>query len=95
MCLPSPVNRCTGSTGRSPSEIPPSYAEAIKAAGRIADNGTLSTLEKLSNHAELSIAKEATRALGGLGPDCKCFDVDFDCNVTLKDFAALQMHFGD
>ena len=33
--------------------------------------------------------------LGGLDPECKCFDVDFDCNVTLKDFASLQKNFGE
>ena len=33
--------------------------------------------------------------LGGLGPECKCFDVDFDCKVTLRSFASLQMNFGD
>lgn len=46
-------------------EIPPTYAEAIRAAGKIADPGTLAQLQKLSNHKELPIAQEGTRALGG------------------------------
>ena len=33
--------------------------------------------------------------LGGLETECQCFDVDFDCNVTLRDFASLQVNFGD
>lgn len=32
---------------------------------------------------------------GALGPECKCFDVDFDCGVSLSDFASLQVNFGD
>ena len=46
-------------------EIPPSYLEGIRAAGRIADNSTLSKLQKLSNHQEIVIARAATAALGG------------------------------
>jgi len=46
-------------------EIPPSYLEAIRAAGAIADAGTLSKLEDLSDHGELTIAVAATQALGG------------------------------
>lgn len=50
---------------RFKGEIDPSYAEAIRAAGAIADTGSLSTLLKLSNHSDIPIAKEATVALGG------------------------------
>lgn len=32
---------------------------------------------------------------GGLEAECKCFDVDFDCGVSLRDFASLQVSFGD
>ena len=30
---------------------------------------------------------------GGLGIDCGCFDFDHDGDVTLRDFAELQMNF--
>ena len=33
--------------------------------------------------------------VGGLGAVCKCFDTNFDCNVTLKDYATLQSNIGD
>lgn len=46
-------------------EIPPSYAEAIRAAGAIADPSTLATLEDLADHTDLPIAEVATQALGG------------------------------
>jgi len=46
-------------------EIPLSYTEAIRAAGAIADPTTLSALEDLSDHNDLPIAEEATKALGG------------------------------
>jgi len=46
-------------------EIPSSYAEAIRAAGAIADPGTLSTLQDLADHNDLPIAEVATQALGG------------------------------
>lgn len=32
--------------------------------------------------------------LGGLGPECECFDVDFDCSVSLTDFSSLKASFG-
>ncbi len=32
--------------------------------------------------------------LGGLDPECECFDVDFDCGVSLRDFSFLQVNFG-
>ena len=47
------------------AEIPPSYIEAIKAAGEIADLSTMSGLLKLTSHPELTIAESATLALGG------------------------------
>lgn len=47
------------------AESPTSYVEAIRAAGTIADAGTLDTLVKLSDHRELEIAVAATEALGG------------------------------
>lgn len=46
-------------------EIPPSYAEAIRAAGQIADPATLETLRDLADHNDLPIAEVATQALGG------------------------------
>jgi hypothetical protein len=46
-------------------EIPPSYVEAIRAAGQIADATTLATLEDLADHGDLPIAEAATVALGG------------------------------
>ena len=46
-------------------EIPPTYAEAMRAAGKIADASTLAQLRKLSNHFELTLAVEGTHALGG------------------------------
>jgi len=50
---------------RFKGEIPPSYAEAIRAAGRIADPSTLATLQDLADHNDLPIAEVATQALGG------------------------------
>ena len=46
-------------------EIPPSYAEAIRAVGQIADPTTLATLQDLADHNDLPIAEVATKALGG------------------------------
>jgi HEAT repeat protein len=46
-------------------EIPPSYAEAIRAVGQIADPNTLEPLRELSDHNDLAIAEVATKALGG------------------------------
>jgi HEAT repeat protein len=50
---------------RFKGEIPPSYAEAIRAAGKIADPNTLETLRDLSDHNDIAIAEVATVALGG------------------------------
>lgn len=50
---------------RFKGEIPPSYAEAIRAAGQIADPSTLATLQDLADHNDLPIAEVATQALGG------------------------------
>jgi len=50
---------------RFKGEIPPSYAEAIRAAGLIADATTLAALQELSDHNDLPIAEGATQALGG------------------------------
>jgi HEAT repeat protein len=50
---------------RFKGEIPPSYAEAIRAAGQIADPSTLATLQDLADHNDLPIAEVATAALGG------------------------------
>jgi HEAT repeat protein len=46
-------------------EIPPSYLEAIRAAGAIADASTLATLQDLSDHGDIDVAVAATQALGG------------------------------
>jgi len=50
---------------RFKGEIPPSYAEAIRAAGQIADPTTLAALQELADHNDLPIAEVATQALGG------------------------------
>jgi HEAT repeat protein len=50
---------------RFKGEIPISYAEAIRAAGLIADATTLDSLLELSKHADAPIAEAATQALGG------------------------------
>ncbi len=50
---------------RFKGEIPPSYAEAIRAAGLIADATTLAALQELADHNDLPIAEVATQALGG------------------------------
>ena len=50
---------------RFKGEIPPSYLEAIRAAGAIADASTLRKLEDLSDHNDLPVAEAATLALGG------------------------------
>lgn len=46
-------------------EIPPSYGEAIRTVGQIADATTLEALRELSDHNDLPIAEVATKALGG------------------------------
>jgi hypothetical protein len=50
---------------RFKGEIPPSYAEAIRALGQIADPTTLDPLRELSDHNDIPIAEAATKALGG------------------------------
>lgn len=50
---------------RFKGEIPVSYAEAIRAAGQIADPSTLAALQDLADHNDLPIAEVATQALGG------------------------------
>jgi HEAT repeat protein len=50
---------------RFKGEIPPSYAEAIRAAGKIADPNTLEPLLDLADHNDTPIAEVATTALGG------------------------------
>lgn len=46
-------------------EIPPSYGEAIRAVGQIADATTLEALLELSDHNDIPIAEVATKALAG------------------------------
>ena len=48
-----------------PKKAKPSHIEAIRAAGRIADNSTLAALQKQTKHRDIVVAVTATEALGG------------------------------
>ena len=49
---------------KAPKKPKPSHLEAIRAAGKIADPNTLSTLLKQSKHHDIDVAIAATQALG-------------------------------
>ena len=73
-------------------EIPPSYAEAIHAAGAIADPSTLATLEDLSDHSDIPIAEAATVALGGFSdlPTKRRKALAIDLVTRLEQLSAQQ-----
>jgi len=81
---------------RFKDEIPPSYVEAIRAAGAIADANTVNGLVKLADHAELTLAEEATRALGGFHtlPVKRRKELAFDLIDRLERLAAKQRRKG-
>jgi HEAT repeat protein len=73
-------------------EIPLSYTEAIRAAGQIADPGTLATLQDLADHNDIAIAEVATTALGGFKelPTKRRKELALELCTRLEQLSALQ-----
>jgi HEAT repeat protein len=73
-------------------EVPPSYLEAIRAAGNIADPTSLAALQELADHSDIPVAKEATLALGGFSglPTKRRKALAFDLVDRLEQLSAQQ-----